>query len=31
VQCHLLTGSLLSRGRGFLQILQQLHDRTRQA
>lgn len=31
VQCHLLTGSLLSRGRGFLKILQQLHDRTRQA
>ena len=30
VQCHLLTGSLLSRGRGFLKILQQLHDRTRQ-
>jgi hypothetical protein len=31
VQCHLLTGSLLSRGKGFLQILKQLHDRTRQA
>lgn len=30
VQCHLLTGSLLSRGKGFLQILKQLHDRTRQ-
>jgi hypothetical protein len=30
VQCHLLTGSLLSRGKGFLKILQQLHDRTRQ-
>ena len=31
VQCHLLTGSLLSRGKGFLQILKQLHDRTREA
>ena len=31
VQCHLLTGSLLSRGKGFLKILQQLHDRTRKA
>ena len=31
VQCHLLTGGLLSRARSFLQILQQLHDRTRQA
>jgi predicted transcriptional regulator len=31
VQCHLLTGGLLSRARGFLQILKQLHDRTRQA
>jgi hypothetical protein len=31
VQCHLLTGSLLSRGKGFLKILQQLHDRSRQA
>ena len=30
-QCHLLTGSLLSRSRGFLKILQQLHDRTREA
>ena len=31
VQCHLLTGGLLSRSRGFLKILQQLHDRSRQA
>lgn len=31
VQCHLLTGGLLSRSRGFLQLLKQLHDRTRQA
>lgn len=31
VQCHLLTGGLLSRSKGFLQILKQLHDRTRQA
>jgi hypothetical protein len=31
VQCHLLTGGLLSRARGFLQLLKQLHDRTRQA
>ena len=31
VQCHLLTGGLLSRAKGFLQILKQLHDRTRQA
>jgi hypothetical protein len=31
VQCHLLTGGLLSRARGFLQILKQLHDRSRQA
>jgi predicted transcriptional regulator len=31
VQCHLLTGSLLSRGKGFLKILQQLHDRSRKA
>ena len=31
VQCHLLTGSLLSRAKGFLQLLKQLHDRTRQA
>ena len=31
VQCHLLTGSLLSRGKCFLQILKQLHDRTHQA
>lgn len=31
VQCHLLTGSLLSRSPGFLKLLQQLHDRTRQA
>lgn len=29
VQCHLLTGSLLSRSQGFLKILKQLHDRTR--
>lgn len=29
VQCHLLTGSLLSRSKGFLQILKELHDRTR--
>jgi hypothetical protein len=31
VQCHLLTGGLLSRSRGFLQLLKQLHDRSRQA
>ena len=31
VQCHLLTGGLLSRAKGFLQLLKQLHDRTRQA
>jgi hypothetical protein len=31
VPCHLLTGSLLSRSPGFLKLLQQLHDRTRQA
>lgn len=31
VQCHLLTGGLLSRSRGFLHILKQLHDRSRQA
>ena len=31
VQCHLLTRGLLSRAKGFLQILKQLHDRTRQA
>ena len=31
VQCHLLTGGLLSRARGFLHILKQLHDRSRQA
>jgi len=31
VQCHLLTGGLLSRSPGFLKILQQLHDRTREA
>jgi len=31
VQCHLLTGGLLSRARGFLQILKQLHDRSRKA
>ena len=31
VQCHLLTGGLLSRSRSFLKILQQLHDRSRQA
>jgi len=31
VQCHLLTGGLLSRAKGFLQILKQLHDRTRKA
>jgi predicted transcriptional regulator len=31
VQCHLLTGSLLSRSQGFLKILKQLHDRTREA
>ena len=31
VQCHLLTGSLLARAQGFLQILKQLHDRSREA
>jgi len=31
VQCHLLTGGLLSRAKGFLQILKQLHDRSRKA
>ena len=31
VQCHLLTGGMLSRVRGFLQLLKQLHDRSRQA
>jgi predicted transcriptional regulator len=31
VQCHLLTGGLLSRAKSFLQLLKQLHDRTRQA
>jgi hypothetical protein len=31
VQCHLLTGGLLSRARGFLQILKQLPDRSRKA
>jgi predicted transcriptional regulator len=31
VQCHLLSGGLLSRSRSFLKLLQQLHDRTRQA
>jgi hypothetical protein len=31
VQCHLLTGGLLSRARGFLQLLKELHDRSRKA
>jgi hypothetical protein len=31
VQCHLLTGGLLSRAAGFLKILKQLHDRSRKA
>jgi hypothetical protein len=31
VQCHLLTSSLLSRSPGFLKLLKQLHDRTREA
>lgn len=30
-QCHLLTGGLLSRSKGFLQILKELHDRSGQA
>ena len=31
VQCHLLTGSLLSRAKGFLHIVKELHDRSRKA